>query len=360
MEEKPKKRIRQVQHPRVARPLMGKRDLRLLEGTALAVFVAIIVGAFLISSIGSFMVRSNQAAAVIAAVLVDLTNQNRIQNNQPELMVSPLLTEAAQEKADDEAANSYFAHVSPSGKDPWYWFKQVGYNFTYAGENLAVNFTDSEDVVNAWMNSPEHRANILNGNYTQIGIAAAQGIYQGQQTIFVVQEFGTPAVTESQEPIETQTIPTVPTQVAMASAHASSAEPAILGETSGKPIVAQVSAPASAPVPVQAPQPVVVHSTPAASKIGAITAYVPPQAPLWALVFSSPETALRYAYYVTGFIVLMALALTTEFEFKMHHMRKFAAAGSLLALMICLFFIANTFVFSVASAPENVIQAVSS
>ena len=50
---------------------------------------------------------------------------------------------------------------------------------TIAGENLAVNFSDSQDVTNAWMNSPEHRANILNGDFTQIGIATAQGTYKG-------------------------------------------------------------------------------------------------------------------------------------------------------------------------------------
>lgn len=125
--------------------------------------------------------------------LVDETNQNRVANNLPDLQVSPLLQAAAQEKANDMVTKGYFAHTSPQGLTPWYWFENVGYSFSYAGENLAVNFSDSQDVTNAWMNSPEHRANILSGNFTQIGIAVAQGIFNGQPATYVVEDFGTPA-----------------------------------------------------------------------------------------------------------------------------------------------------------------------
>jgi uncharacterized protein YkwD len=104
------------------------------------------------------------------------------------------LQAAAQEKADDMVKNGYFAHTSPLGVTPWYWFGNVGYDFSYAGENLAVNFSDSQDVTNAWMNSPEHRANILNAHYTNIGMAIATGTFQGQSAIYVVELFGTPAI----------------------------------------------------------------------------------------------------------------------------------------------------------------------
>ncbi len=97
-------------------------------------------------------------------------------------------------KADDMATKGYFAHTSPEGLTPWYWFAQVGYNYTYAGENLAINFNESKDVDTAWLASPTHRANILNSHYTEIGIATAQGMYKGVQATFVVQMFGTPVV----------------------------------------------------------------------------------------------------------------------------------------------------------------------
>lgn len=358
--KQPKKRTgRSMRHPRAVRPLMGKRDKHLLEGTALAVFAGLIVASFLVSSLAEIMVRSNQAAAVVTSVLIDLTNQNRTQNSLPELMVSPLLTEAAQEKADDEAANGYFAHVSPAGKDPWYWFEQAGYKFTYAGENLAVNFTDSQAVVTAWMNSPEHRANILNSNYTQIGIATAQGTYEGQPTIFVVQEFGSPAATPTQQPVRAQSVPATPTQVAVATTNASSANPEILGVESKDASGQGSSGSRAAPTPSSAanqnaarelastdPAPIMQNPAPSREEIAATAPYPAAKVSAWALLASSPETTLRYAYYVIAFFVILALAITTELEFKLHHMRKFAAAGALLALMLGLFFLGNAFVFS--------------
>lgn len=138
--------------------------------------------------------RTDLVAAIYPAVLVDLTNESRLANNAPALRFNPLLKESAQLKANDMAEKGYFAHVSPDGKTPWYWFGQVGYEFVYAGENLAVDFTQSVDVERAWMNSPTHRANILNQNFTEIGIAAAEGTYKGRSTVFVTQAFGRPAV----------------------------------------------------------------------------------------------------------------------------------------------------------------------
>jgi hypothetical protein len=104
-------------------------------------------------------------------------------------------------KANDMATNGYFSHTSPTGKTPWYWLEQVGYNYQFAGENLAINFTDSQDVTNAWMASPEHRANIEKGQYTEVGTGVATGMYQGKQAIFVAQDFANPL------PVPTQTIP---------------------------------------------------------------------------------------------------------------------------------------------------------
>jgi hypothetical protein len=138
-------------------------------------------------------IRSRLFGVIAVNALVDGTNANRITDNMPALTVNPLLQAAAQEKADDMAKNGYFAHTSPAGITPWYWFENVGYDFSYAGENLAVNFTDSQDVTTAWMNSPEHRANILDANYTNIGIAVATGTYEGEPATFVVELFGTPA-----------------------------------------------------------------------------------------------------------------------------------------------------------------------
>lgn len=136
--------------------------------------------------------KTNFLASVLPGVLTSITNEERQQNDAPPLKENALLKEAAQLKANDMATNGYFAHTSPDGKTPWYWFDQVGYKYSYAGENLAVNFFESSDVAQAWMNSPSHRENIVKKAYTEIGIGVANGVYQGRQTVFVAQLFGTP------------------------------------------------------------------------------------------------------------------------------------------------------------------------
>ncbi len=155
-------------------------------------------------------------AAVVPSVIAGLTNGDRAASGIASLETDALLAAAAQKKADDMAAKGYFAHTSPEGKTPWYWLESVGYNYSYAGENLAVDFEDSEDVEKAWMASPMHHANIVKREYTRIGIGVAQGTYQGKATTFVVQFFATPRAeaavasqpsstpTPSRQPVATQ------------------------------------------------------------------------------------------------------------------------------------------------------------
>lgn len=153
----------------------------------------LLVEAFLLVQIFYIVPKTGFFASVLPGVLVELVNASRQNNNLPSLRANPLLEEAARLKVQDMAQRGYFSHNTPDGKTPWYWLDLVGYSFGAAGENLAVNFYDSQDINNAWMLSPAHRANILNYGFTEIGIATAKGTYQGQETIFVVQYFGLPA-----------------------------------------------------------------------------------------------------------------------------------------------------------------------
>lgn len=160
------------------------------------VSVLLFTSVFLLgSSAGSsFLVhRTVLGASIAASVLIDLTNESRIAMNEPPLVRSQKLDQAAQLKGEDMANKQYFSHDSPDGVTPWHWFKEVGYNFLYAGENLAINFTDSSDVEKAWLNSPSHRENILNIEFREIGIATVKGVYKDYPTIYIVQMFGTPA-----------------------------------------------------------------------------------------------------------------------------------------------------------------------
>ncbi|MDE2213473.1 MAG: hypothetical protein KGJ34_03045, partial [Patescibacteria group bacterium] len=162
----------------------------------LFILTVLIVGVegFLMANLISQQTGVNFLAAVEPATVIALTNVQRQDNNLADLADNTKLDEAAQAKAEDMAAKGYFSHVSPDGKEPWSWILQYGYNYQYAGENLAVRFTDSADVVNAWMASPDHRANILKPVYQDIGVGVATGTYQGESAIYVVQFFGTEEV----------------------------------------------------------------------------------------------------------------------------------------------------------------------
>lgn len=130
-------------------------------------------------------------ADVTKTALIQLTNKERESLGLAPLNESPALDRAAFFKARDMLAKEYFAHQSPDGITPWYWFKQSNYPYKYAGENLAIGFIESEEVNNAWLESPAHKANIINAKYREIGIAVLRGNFQGNVTTLVVQMFGT-------------------------------------------------------------------------------------------------------------------------------------------------------------------------
>lgn len=184
------------------------RDLSTRNIVAAVIFLEIFT--FLIPFFSQINITENMTAEVLPAVLDNLTNGERQTQNLPTLTVSSILNKAAQMKADDMAANGYFAHTSPDGKTPWYWLEQAGYNYQYAGENLAINFSDSKDVTDAWMNSPTHKANIVKGNYTEIGTGVATGMYQGRQTVFVAQDYANP-IPKAVEQIQPKTVEVTPT-----------------------------------------------------------------------------------------------------------------------------------------------------
>jgi hypothetical protein len=127
-----------------------------------------------------------------SGVLVAFTNNERKEIGVPELIENKILNQAATLKAQDMASKGYFAHYAPDGTSPWFWFTKAGYEYQKAGENLAVNFDDSKTVVNAWMNSPTHKANIVKDGYAEIGIGIAEGKYKGKKATFVVQLFASP------------------------------------------------------------------------------------------------------------------------------------------------------------------------
>ncbi len=124
--------------------------------------------------------------------VIRLTNIERAKKGLGELRENPNLNVAAYEKGQNMFEEQYWAHYSPSGKDPWGFILRSGYKYSYAGENLARNFNTAPDAVVAWMNSPTHRDNILNSHYQDVGISVVHGTLNGEETTLIVQEFGTP------------------------------------------------------------------------------------------------------------------------------------------------------------------------
>lgn len=157
------------------------------------------------------------ASNINVSDLLNETNARRSAAGVGPLSINGELTNAAAGKASDMFANQYWAHTSPQGKEPWAFITGAGYNYVFAGENLARDFGDSRSVVDAWMNSPSHRENLLNSRFQDVGFAVLNGKYGDSETTLVVQEFGarsgSQAIAADVAPAPTQ-VPTIePTQI---------------------------------------------------------------------------------------------------------------------------------------------------
>ncbi len=256
-------------------------------------------------------------AAILPEILVSDTNNNRIANDVSALKVNSLLEAAAREKAEDMASKGYFAHISPEGFTPWHWFQEVGYNFAYAGENLAVNFTDSKDITRAWLNSPTHKANILNENFTEIGIGTAKGRFEGGEVVFVVQLFGRPALARVKE-------------------------------------IEQITRVSSGSIPI--PSSVQTKNNMFVAIKGVETDSVKPEfsenketksvSSLVGKIISRPKTLTDYIYFLLGFILILALILKIFIKIEIQHPRLILNGLLALAFVFISFWLNNEIVSS--------------
>lgn len=124
---------------------------------------------------------------------IQWTNLQRENYGLPPLKENERLDLSAAMKVEDMFDKQYFAHDSPSGVKVGDLAENVGYEFIAIGENLALgNFENDEALLKAWMDSPGHRANILNLQYQEIGVAVLKGVFEGKTTWLAVQHFGLP------------------------------------------------------------------------------------------------------------------------------------------------------------------------
>ena len=333
--------------------------------------VLLVLLSFTMANVQSFLwVASDwMVSTILPAVIVDLTNTERSGVALGHLKRNSTLDLAAQLKAQHMAEKEYFAHFSPDGVSPWFWFAQTNYNFVHAGENLAIHFTDTGELVDAWMNSPTHRANIVNGNYTEIGIGTAEGMFEGYDTVYVVQLFGTPA---ARVVAQAEIVTPAPTPVPLAPVP----EPEIAGEVTSSVVSEVVSTSGETVILAEAvaitedvvifeaqPEPVavasseitkepekeVVQSLPSSfvsTSTGGIPASIDPtetqinsdtSTPYFYKILTQPHITLQIMYVAIGFVVLMSLIFSIFIEIQRQHPIQIAYSLALLLLMFGLF-----------------------
>jgi uncharacterized protein YkwD len=128
---------------------------------------------------------------ISSTTVIDQVNTERAQVGLQPLAYNGKLETAAVLKGADMTAEHYWAHVGPDGKQPWDWMQQTGYPYVWAGENLAEGYATNRGVIEGWMESPTHRANVLNPHYREAGVSVSCGV-TNKPTTLVVMEFGSP------------------------------------------------------------------------------------------------------------------------------------------------------------------------
>jgi uncharacterized protein YkwD len=267
--------------------------------------------------------NTNLLGLIVSNTIIDETNVNRTKENLLALKTNPILNEAAQLKANDMASKGYFAHTSPEGITPWYWFNKAGYSFYYAGENLAVNFVDSKDVVNAWMNSPSHRANMVNYNFTEIGIGIAKGQYKGSEAVFVVQMFGRPR-SETVAVVKPKTNP-------------------LVSESTPTPTPLPLFTPSIGPETFVAVKGIENENLQAEMIPEELIINTSKNASILEKIMGQPKWTINYIELIFGGLILIALILTIFIRVKIQY-PKLIANGAFLLTVIAVIILANQFI----------------
>lgn len=358
--------LHHIRHVTFAHKSNGYRPW-LYTSVGLVVVTVFLVVLFLAGYIAPQFAKNNieYFAAVLPGALAEGTNNVRLGQGLAVVQYDTTLAAAAQKKADDMAAKSYFAHESPDGKTPWYWLDQMQYPYVYAGENLAIHFNESSDVVRAWTASPLHYANLVKPEYTHMGIGIAQGSYDGRQTVFVVQLFATPL--PAAQPVAAASEPLA---ALVPEAEVPAPKPEPVGEI---PPLKQTSVPkpqpAVQPESVERPEvavppaPVSVVAAQAAVELPSIA--LPPQQPTvrgvtyqptWFDVFAAYADHYAFAALWTSLFLLFALYLAHIQIYKMHipHVARGTAWLSVVTVVaICML----TYTHSRVMVPGNSLAA---
>lgn len=223
----------------------NNQKAKILHPSSLSLIAVFLIAFQVLLSFGhrTFPQVLGYAANIPPSEVIRLTNVQRQANGLSALNENATLDSAALAKGNDMLAKGYWAHFAPDGTSPWSFFLSFGYKYRYAGENLARDFSDPSSAVNAWMNSPTHRENILNPNYKEIGVGVVQGSLAGADTTIIVQFFGSPLSGS----------PAIP--IAQAKEASTSAPSPKVEAQAGAPVPTPMAIPTPTPSPAPTPTP---------------------------------------------------------------------------------------------------------
>ena len=326
----------------------------LLQKKFVALLSVLIVVLFYFNQNNFEIIRElNLTGAVYPGVLADLTNKDRAIEGMPDLAWSDTLENAARMKAEDMIQNSYFAHTSPSGVTPWYWLTKANYSFVYAGENLAIDFRESSRVEKAWLDSPTHRANVLSPRFTEMGIMALDGSFEGRNTTFVVEYFGKPIAFALPE-TNTNTVTSETTASLVKPGAELEPEVAGVSAENSKTETPKVETPKVVPVKIIEEKDEPTAKFVVAQNIDLVDKSIPeslnpgenkPLSTWYTRLIVSPTNAIKTIYSTILGLILMAMMLMVSKEYQRHHTKHLVMGLMLMALIGVSLYFLNSPVF---------------
>jgi hypothetical protein len=322
----------------------------ILTETSVATLLVVIFALFIFTDQNVELARKlNLTATVYPAVLADLTNKDRAGEGVAELRWSDTLAAAARMKAQDMLENGYFAHTSPAGLTPWHWLTILQYNFRYAGENLAIRFNDTDSVESAWLNSPTHKANIVSDKFSEIGIAAVDGIFEGANTTIVVEFFGAPSMA-----LASSTPPPPPVSPSPSPVPPPETPPQVVVNPPVAPVVAGTETEPKTPKTETIEEEktfVAVKNVEAEVKTEAIpppvhTENVETRSTWYERLLVKPGDAVKSIYLSIVALILTAMVLMSFKQYERHHLKHFSMGlGLLVIVAFLLYFVGPSVAF---------------
>ena len=265
--------------------------------------------------------------------LLSQTNQQRAANGVSNLSLNSELDQAAQTKANDMVARNYWSHNTPDGSPPWVFITNAGYQYKSAGENLAYGFLTSSETISGWMNSPEHKANLLNNGFSEVGFGFANSPNfngSGQETVIVAM-YASPLIVAAPAPAAPSPVATTTPTPASSVPPAATATPSTTTTTQTTPVSPPPNTPAT--TKSSSAPPTVLKNEPQTVRVTRLTAFTGGSTPWVASMISLVTIAAIGALFLKHGLKLRRTLLRGE-KYVLGHMAFDLTVISLVALCV--------------------------